>query len=149
MRCELSKLYVHVVFSTRLREPCLQMEWLRELHQGMARILEQMGCPSIRTGGVSDHVHSLFILSREMSLVEAIRRLKQRSAGLIRKRYGMTHFQWQEGYGAFSVSASKVREVSEYIFRQEEHHRQRTFQEEMRLFFRRYRVDFEEEEVWK
>jgi len=100
-------------------------------------------------GGVEDHIHSLFALSKNHSLVEVIKEIKRTSSSWI-KTVSSTQrqFHWQRGYGAFSVSQSHLDEVTRYIERQEEHHRRVTFQDEYRLFLKKYRIDFDERYVW-
>lgn len=148
MSQSLSKLYTHLVFSTKCREAWLRAEWREECHAWIAGALEGMECPSIRTGGVADHVHCLFVLSKNLALKDVVGRLKSSSSGWIKERFGIAGFAWQGGYAAFSVSASQVDRVAEYIAGQEEHHRKATFQEELRGFFKKYRVVFDEKYVW-
>ena len=82
-------------------------------------------------GGVSDHVHLLIGLRATHCLADVLRELKSVSSGWIRDEIGVRNFAWQEGYGGFTVSASQCETVRRYVEQQEEHHRTRTFREEV------------------
>ena len=145
----LASLYVHVVFSTKSRIPCLSPEVRAELFPYLATVLNNLGCAMIEIGGTADHVHVLCRLYKNLSvskIVEAIK--KPTSRWLKTKDPDLSEFHWQNGYGAFSVSASEVERVREYILNQEEHHREMSFQEELRVFFEQYDVEYDERYVW-
>jgi REP element-mobilizing transposase RayT len=148
MSQSLSKLYVHLVFSTKGREPWLRREWRDECHAWIAGALNGLDCPSVRTGGVEDHVHCLFVLFKNIALKDLVGRLKSSSSRWIKDRFRIGGFAWQGGYGAFSVSASQVDRVAQYVDSQEAHHRKTTFQDELRGFFRKYRIPYDEKHVW-
>lgn len=99
--------------------------------------------------GMPDHVHLAVQLGRTISVAELVKVVKQTSSGWI-KREGRNHagFAWQAGYGAFSVGASQLPDLIEYVEKQEEHHRARGFQEEYRGFLKRYAVEYDERYVW-
>jgi REP element-mobilizing transposase RayT len=121
----------------------------QEVHAYLATIFKEYDSPSLMIGGVEDHVHILCSLSRNHAISEIIRQAKRNSSKWIKtKGRLLAKFSWQNGYGAFSVSQSQVAEVRRYILRQEEHHRRITFQEEFRLFLKRYDVDYDERYVW-
>ena len=150
MAQSLSNLLVHIVFSTKKQRPFLQKGDDRErLHRYMNGVCKKQECPSIMIGGVEDHVHILCRLSRKKSASDFVCQLKRHSSKWMKSvhpRYAS--FYWQGGYGAFSVSASKVDHVRNYIARQEEHHRTRTFKEEYRALLNRHGISFEEAYVW-
>ena len=103
----------------------------------------------LELGGIEDHVHVLCRLGRTIDVAELVRELKRESSKWLKtKGAGLGRFQWQEGYGAFSVGASQVEAVRGYIARQEEHHRRRSFQDEFRAFLQKYGVDYDERYVW-
>lgn len=150
MSQSLSRLWTHLIFSTKDRYPFLCDKSLRiDMHGYLASVLRSHDCETIIVGGVEDHIHSLFALSKNHSLVEVIKEIKRTSSSWI-KTVSSTQrlFHWQRGYGAFSVSQSHLDEVTRYIERQEEHHRRVTFQDEYRLFLKNYRIDFDERYVW-
>ena len=99
-------------------------------------------------GGVADHVHLLIGLRSTHCLADSVRELKAVSSRWIHEEVGVASFSWQEGYGAFTVSASQRKLVSDYIARQEEHHKHRAFQEEYVEFLERSGVDYNMRFLW-
>jgi REP element-mobilizing transposase RayT len=145
----LARVLVHLVFSTKNRVPVLTPEIRGELHPYLSVVLNNDGCPSLRVGGVEDHVHLLFALSRTRTISQIVENVKTSSSKWLKtKGSALADFRWQNGYGIFSVSQSNVDEVVDYILRQEEHHKQMTFQEELRRFFERHEVVYDERYVW-
>jgi putative transposase len=145
----LSRILVHLVFSTKNREPMLSTALQSDLHPYLAATLDHIECPSLRVGGVADHVHLLFGLSRTKTIAEIVETLKTTSSKWIKSKDArLTGFHWQSGYAAFSVSQSDADQVVAYIVNQAEHHRKRTFQEEYRLLLEKYQVAFDERYVW-
>ena len=113
----------------------------------MAGILKNLECHPIKIGGMEDHVHILFALSKNIAFSELIGRLKGSSSKRLKEK-GISGFAWQNGYGAFSVSESNVEAVVAYINNQAEHHKKFTFQEEVRELFKLHRTEFDERYVW-
>ena len=146
----LSKIWTHLVFSTKERYPFLSDEPVRQdLHAYLASILKANRCPTLLVGGVSDHVHLLFVLSKNHSIANIVWTVKRSSSKWIKgQSIGLRKFHWQEGYGAFSVSQSDVERVQRYILNQETHHRKRSFQDEFRQFLKKYEIAFDERYVW-
>ena len=150
MSQSLSKMWCHLIFSTKDRYAFLSDKGIREqTHAYLAGILRKHDCPTLLVGGVSDHVHSLFALSKNRSLADIVYEVKRSSSKWIKTQgSGLAKFHWQSGYGAFSVSQSHVEQVRHYIAAQEQHHRKITFQDELREFFKRYEVEYDERYVW-
>jgi REP element-mobilizing transposase RayT len=148
MSQSLSKVLVHLIFSTKHREPLISNDTRPQLHAYIAGILDHLKSPSLQTGGMSDHVHSLFILHRTISQADLIEEVKKCSSKWMKVEGGVPAFQWQGGYGAFSVSESQAANVIRYIQTQERHHRKMSFQEEFRKFLERYKVAYDERYVW-
>ena len=144
----LSKLMVHLVFSTKHREPFIPDQIRPRLHGYLTGILDRLKSPSVQTGGTADHVHTLFILSRTLSMAEVVEEVKTGSSKWMKEEGGTAWFAWQSGYGAFSIGESQVEAVVRYIQNQEAHHRKITFQEEFRTMLERYRIAFDERYVW-
>ncbi len=146
----LAKVLVHVVFSTKERRSLLQDHTLRaEMHRYLAGISNNLDCPAIIVGGVSDHVHLLANQSRTIALAAWVKELKRASSLWTKKKssqWGV--FQWQAGYGAFSVSQSQKNRVQEYIAAQEKHHRQISFQDELRQLLRKHGITYDEQYIW-
>lgn len=115
----------------------------------LATICRDLGAEFVHVGGVSDHVHIMATLPRTLSQAQMVEHLKKTSSKWIKARDARYRgFFWQRGYGAFSVSPSKLKAVLKYIEEQQEHHRSRTFQEEYRDLLRKHDVDFDERFVW-
>jgi REP element-mobilizing transposase RayT len=150
MSQSLSKLWTHLIFSTKNRYPFLaDPETQKETHKYIAGILRKHNCPTLLVGGVADHVHALFALSKNHSIAEIVYQIKRGSSKWIKIHDPrLRKFHWQDGYGAFSVSQSHVEQVRRYIAGQERHHRRVTFQDEFRMFLRRYEIEFDERYVW-
>lgn len=150
MSQSLSKMWTHLIFSTKDRYAFLAKPEIRQQTQAyLAAILRKHDCPTLLVGGVADHVHLLFALSKNHSIAEIVYQVKRGSSKWI-KTHGSEYrnFHWQSGYGAFSVSQSHVEQVRKYIAEQERHHRRHTFQNELREFLRRYEVEYDERYVW-
>lgn len=116
-------------------------------HQSPGGILREMGAVPEAVGGVADHVHLLVGLKATHGLADVMRDLKRASSQWVHVTVNVRTFAWQEGYGAFTVSASMRESVRQYIGQQEEHHRTRTFREEYVDFLRKSGVEFEESYV--
>jgi REP element-mobilizing transposase RayT len=145
----LSRVLIHLVFSTKNRAPDLSPEILVELHPYLAGILDNINCPALRVGGVADHVHLFFGLSRTMTIAEVVETVKTSSSKWLKtKDKNLVAFHWQQGYAAFSVSQSDVERVIDYVRDQAHHHEERTFQDEYRMLLERYQVPYDERYVW-
>lgn len=109
-----------------------------------------MGNQVIIVGGVEDHVHLLIGLGREITIADLVRDLKRNSTLWFREEAkDITEFQWQAGYGAFSVSPTHRNDVERYIRNQEEHHKKEDFRAELLGFLRRYQMPFDEEYLFE
>ena len=145
----LARLHVHLVFSTKNREPIITDAVRDSLHAYMATVLHNLGCAPVLINSVEDHTHLLFDLARTVSLSQAVEDVKKASSKWIKTQgRELAGFAWQSGYGAFAVSESNVDAVREYIANQREHHRKKSFQEEYRQFLERHRIAFDERYVW-
>jgi REP element-mobilizing transposase RayT len=146
----LSKIWTHLIFSTKERYPFLSNETIRHhMHSYLAKILKANNCPTLLVGGVADHVHLLFVLSKNHSIASIVWAIKRSSSKWVkREAVSLRKFHWQEGYGAFSVSQSDVERVQRYILNQDTHHRRKTFQDEFRKFLKAYEVEYDERYVW-
>ena len=145
----LVKNYIHIVFSTKHRQPFIKKAIKAELHAYLGGICRDLECFPRAIGGVEDHVHILCLLSKKIALVDLVAKVKANSSKWM-KTNGDEYatFYWQGGYGAFSVNPSEIEVVIEYIQNQEEHHKKRTFKEEFRLFLKKYEIEFDERYVW-
>lgn len=145
----LSNVLVHLAFSTKNREPLIRESIEPELHPYATTVLNNFGCPTIALNGTADHIHVLFNLSRVKAIADVVENLKTSTSKWIKgKGSNFANFHWQTGYGAFSVSQSKVCEVVAYIDGQKEHHALRSFQDEFRVLLNKHAVEFDERYVW-
>lgn len=99
-------------------------------------------------GGVADHVHLLIGLRATHRLADVMRDVKRTSSAWVHETIGNKEFEWQDGYGAFSVSASAREKVKAYIANQEEHHRKKTFQEEYVELLKLSGVEYDPKYLW-
>ena len=150
MAQSLSCVYVHIVFSTKNRENLLVDGNIRkEMHAYLATILKEYECPALLVGGMGDHIHALCTLSRKATLAKIVGETKRNSSKWIKtKGSELTGFQWQNGYGAFSVSYSRVAVVRDYIAHQEQHHQRMTFQDEFRALLVKHGLEYNEQYLW-
>jgi REP element-mobilizing transposase RayT len=145
----ISSVLIHLVFSTKRREPFITPDIEAELHAYLAAVFRECQSPAITINGTENHVHALFILSRTATVSGLVEEVKKRSSKWIKTRGAeFRHFQWQAGYGAFSIGQSNVEALKKYIAAQKEHHRRRTFEDEYRAFLRKYGAQFDERYVW-
>jgi REP element-mobilizing transposase RayT len=145
----LSNVIVHIIFSTKNREPWLDAATRPRMHAYLATICRDLDAEVLCVGGVADHVHIVTTLPRTVSQAQLIEGIKKPSSKWIKTLEAQYRgFSWQRGYGAFSVSQSQLKTVVPYVQRQEEHHRNRTFQEEYRELLRLHAVKFDEQYMW-
>ena len=146
----LSVVYIHLVFSTKDRRPWLRDAGLRvSLHGHLGEVSKRLDCPPILVGGVEDHVHVLARLGRTITQAEWVKELKRVSNQWLKEQdAALADFEWQAGYGAFSVSQSNLEPVRAYIADQEQHHHKLTFQDELRALLRKHDMDWDERYVW-
>jgi putative transposase len=145
----LSKILVHLIYSTKNRERVLADDIRGELQRYSAGILKELESPAILINSVEDHIHILYLHSKNYSPSKIVEEVKKGSSKWLKtKGPSYANFHWQNGYGAFSVSQSGVADAVKYIKSQQEHHQRKTFQEEFRQFLRRHEVPYDERYVW-
>ena len=145
----LSLVIVHVIFSTKERRPFLDKDTRPKLHAYLATVARNAGCEAYRVGGVADHVHLAIRLSRTITIADLVETLKTSSSKWVKTQStDLAAFSWQRGYGCFSVGPSDLEALKAYIDDQENHHQTRTFQDELRMFLKKYGVQFDEAYVW-
>ncbi len=143
-------LYCHIIFSTKHREPLISRELQLRLFAYIGGGLRDEGNTLLAAGGMPDHVHLLVFLSRQTSVAEVVRLVKANSSGWVHQTFPeLRGFAWQNGYGAFGVSASALPAVKRYLAGQDEHHRTRTFQEEFVRFLKKHEIEYDERYLWE
>jgi len=145
----LSKILIHLIFSTKLRYPYICEEIIHELHSYMAGIAQARNVPVHEIGGVEDHVHVLISLPRVLTISKFVEELKKGSSKWIKtKGVKYEKFTWQRGYEALSIGQSGYEDLRTYIRNQKEHHKKVSFQDEYRSFLNKYKIPFDEQYVW-
>ena len=140
-----TSLHYHIVFGTKDRVPFLRASWQARLHEYLGGVVNALGGQPQGIGGVADHVHLLIGLRATHCLSDVVREIKKASNAWIREEMAEPLFSWQEGYAAFTVSATSREGVQHYIANQEEHHRRRDYHAELMDMLQIARVDFDAE----
>ena len=145
----LVSLLTHVIFSTKNREPFITPEIEPELFAYVGGILQNYESRLLAAGGTVNHVHLLISQSKNISLSSLMKDVKKDSSAWIKtKGKEFANFYWQDGYGAFSVGAKELHGVKKYIASQKEHHRKRSFREELIEFLDEYGIQYDERYLW-
>lgn len=142
-----TSLHVHFVFSTKNRFPSISTEWRPRLHEYLGGCIRGLGGVPLQIGGVADHVHLLVGLKAVHAPADIVREIKKASTSWIRESVD-SKFQWQEGYGAFTVSRHDLESLAAYISGQEEHHRSKSFQEEYVEFLLEQGIPYDDRYLW-
>lgn len=141
--------YFHIVFSTKNRVNFIDPEIEDELFAYMGGIIRNFDAKLLKAGGTSNHDHLLVSMSKNHLVPDLVGAVKRDSSKWIKTKGGMySKFSWQNGYSAFSVGYRQIPAVEKYIASQKEHHKQHLFEDEMRGFYRKYSIDFDEKYVW-
>jgi REP element-mobilizing transposase RayT len=149
MSQSLSKVYVHIVFSTKKRYPFIDENIKEELWAYIGGLCKALECNPIRVGGYYDHVHICCLLSRKITQMKLLEEIKKESSRWIKtKGQRYEKFYWQDGYGIFSVNPSEIGRVVKYIDNQLEHHKKRDFQKELVAFLDKYGIEYDERYLW-
>ncbi len=145
----LSKVYVHITFSTKNRQCLIDDNIKNFLFDYLGGICKGMDCNPLKVGGHHDHIHVICMLSRKIAQMTLLEELKKQSSKWIKTK-GQTYsaFYWQNGYGIFSINPTETDLVVDYIMNQEEHHKKVSFQDEYRAFLNKYKVEYDERYVW-
>ena len=141
----ISSVHIHLVFSTKNREPFLRNAEIRkEMHSYLGGVSKKLDCSPLIVGGTEDHVHLLCRLARTITQADWVKETKRVSSLWIKQRdHALAAFAWQGGYGAFSVSTSAIDKTCKYIADQQEHHKKQTFQDEYRVFLYGHKIQLD------
>ncbi|MBI2424808.1 MAG: transposase [Candidatus Hydrogenedentes bacterium] len=136
-------LHFHLIFSTKYRTPNIDAEWRARLHEYLGGTVHGLdGVPQC-IGGTNDHVHLLVGLKSTHCIADVIREIKKASSGWVHDTIGVRDFGWQIGYAAFTVSPTACGDVRRYIEHQEEHHKTKTFLEELIELLERAGIEYD------
>ena len=145
----LSKVYVHIIFSTKNRLNTIDKIIESSLYEYIGGICKGMECNPLIVGGHKNHIHVLCLLSRKVTQMKLLEEVKKQSSKWIKtKGQQYQKFYWQDGYGIFSVNPSETDIVVEYIRTQEEHHTKKGFKDELRDLLDKYKVEYDERYLW-
>ena len=145
----LSKVYTHLIFSTKHRRSYIDKPIQDDLFNYLGGICKSMECNPIQVGGHKDHVHILCLMSRKRTQASLLQQVKQSFSKWIKtKGVNYSDFYWQNGYGIFSVNPTQVNLVSKYIRNQEYHHQHMSYKQELRKFLKKYNVKYDERYIW-
>jgi REP element-mobilizing transposase RayT len=149
MSQSLSLVIVHLIFSTKDRRRLLDSAFRSAAYAYLATVARNAGCECYRAGGMPDHVHLAIRLARTITIAELVENLKTSSSKWVKRQpKSETAFAWQRGYGCFSIGPRDLDALCAYIDDQETHHKERTFEDEFRMFLRKYGVEYDEAYVW-
>jgi len=145
-----TQIYIQAVFAVRLRQNLILDAHSEEIRKYMTGIVTNLGSKLIAINNMPDHFHLLIGLKPDISISEMIGKVKSGSSGFInQQRLVHGHFDWQDGFGAFSYSRSQLDTIIGYIDRQQEHHRKKTFQEEYQSLLDEFGVSFDQRYILK
>jgi putative transposase len=145
-----TQIYIHAVFAVRSRQNLIPADHGEEIRKYMTGTVTNLGSKLIAINNMPDHCHLLIGLKPDTSLSDLIGKVKSGSTGFINKqRLVSGHFDWQEGFGAFSYSRSQLGSVIGYIDRQQEHHRKKTFREEYIALLDEFEVAFDRRYIFR
>jgi putative transposase len=145
-----TQLHIHLVFAVKYREGLIRKEWKDDLYKYITGVIQNNKHKVLIINGMPDHIHILIGFRPTQALADLMRDIKQMSSLWINEKHLVKgKFAWQDGYGAFSYGQSQLPDIIEYIAKQEEHHKKRSFLDEYKGFLKLFAIDFEEEYVFK
>lgn len=144
------QIHIHFVFAVKFRHGIIQTKWKDNLYKYITGIVQNNNHKLLEINGMPDHIHILIGLRASQSISDLMKAVKQGSSLWINEnRLTSGHFEWQEGYGAFSYSKSQISSVIRYIQNQEEHHKKNTFREEYLGFLQKFEIEYDEKYIFK
>ena len=144
-----TRLTYHIVFATKYRKRSIKNNVQERLYEYIGGTLRGKKGHLIEIGGVEDHVHILAGLSPSLALSDVVRDVKANTSKWITEEKVLDAFEWQKGYGAFTVSFDRVETICKYIRNQKAHHKTKTFQEEYIDFLERHGIEFRLEHLFE
>lgn len=148
MSQSLTRLFLHIIFSTKHRRPLIDDIIETQLFEYLGGICKEIGYQTIQVGGYRDHVHILCAQSKRMTVMDALQEIKRSSSKWIKTKGPYSNFYWQDGYGAISVDPMRLDGLEKYIRNQRQHHSAIDYQNECRMIFEENKIAFDERYVW-
>ena len=144
------KVQLHIVFAVKNRQSTMDKLWRGKVFAYISGIIKEKGHYPIAVNGYHDHIHILIEYNLNKLIPELVREIKKSSSKYIKEnKFTQHHFEWQSGYGIFSVGWREVATVIDYIRRQEEHHKKRSFKDEYLSLLNKYQIEYKDEYVFK
>ena len=145
-----SQIYIQIVFAVQNRNALIQPTWEEEIYKYITGIVQNKGQKMLEINGTSNHIHFFIGMKPTCCLSDLVCEIKKSSNTFIKeKRFTPYNFQWQEGFGAFSYGHSQLTDVIQYIKKQKDHHKKRTFKEEYLAFLKVFDVEFKNEYLFQ
>jgi REP element-mobilizing transposase RayT len=145
-----TKIYIHAVFSVQDRFCLISRTWKDELYKYITGIAQNNGHKLIAINGMPDHLHVFIGMKPSQSLSDLMQDIKGDSSKWINtKQFVKGRFSWQEGFGAFSYSASQIDNVVKYIVYQEEHHKKTSFVDEYKELLKEFNIEYDEKYIFR
>jgi REP element-mobilizing transposase RayT len=138
----------HCIFSTKDRGKSIVPEVRDRLWAYMGGVAREHGMTALAVGGTDDHAHLLVAIPATLAVATAMREIKSGSSRWMHETCAMPSFEWQQGYGAFSIGHSQIEATVRYIARQEVHHRKRDFQAEFVAILKKHHMEYDLRYVW-
>ncbi|MFN0138007.1 MAG: IS200/IS605 family transposase [Phycisphaerae bacterium] len=149
MASTLTRILLHVTFSTKQRAALIPAQTEPDLYAYIGGICRRMESPLLAINGTADHVHMLVSLAKTVALSDLMLHVKRDSSKWMKEKHAvLAGFGWQDGYFGFSIGESGVAKLREYIAGQKEHHKRVDFKDEVRTFLRRYGIEWDERYIW-
>jgi len=141
-----SQIYLQFVFAVKGRQSLIPKQYNEEVHKYMAALVQARKAKMLAVYCMPDHIHLFAGFKPSVLISDFVKEIKVQSNGFIRERkWGTTHFSWQEGYGVFSYGHSQIDRVCNYVLNQAQHHKKKTFKEEYLEFLEKFAIPFEEQ----
>ncbi|MEP5340842.1 MAG: IS200/IS605 family transposase [Algibacter sp.] len=141
-----SQIYIHVVFAVKRRRNSISKKWKVELYKYITGIVTNKDQKLMVINGMPDHIHILLGIKPNCNLSDLVRDIKANSSKWINeKQFVNGKFEWQTGFGAFSVSQSQIKTVATYIENQEIHHAKKSFKDEYIDFLKAYSINYKDD----
>ncbi|HWA04914.1 MAG TPA: IS200/IS605 family transposase [Ignavibacteria bacterium] len=145
-----TQIYIHIVFAVKNRNSFINQTWENKLYKYITGTVQKMGQKMLRINGMQDHIHFLIGLKPDIAISDLVREVKKSSTNFIKEeKLTQFNFNWQSGFGAFSVSHSQLDKVINYIINQKEHHMKRTFKEEYIELLKKYEIEYDEKYLFE
>lgn len=145
-----TQMYVHVIFAVKRRESLISPKFKENLYAYITGITKNKDQKVLAINGMPDHIHMLIGFKPDCNLSELIRDIKANSSKWINQNdFLKNKFEWQSGFGAFTIGHSKIATVANYITNQENHHHKKTFREEYIDFLNAYKIQFKPEYIFE